>query len=359
MNTQSNNNDKGWQFLNIGISAPAPLMEVFQGIVQTTFEEDAKNTDGIFNSKVEIPMEDESLDELLSVEAYGLHGSFATFLSEIQQYNVDTITFGKEWNHAIFKMLKTAGDFIKGNTDNPQAIKNKIISILKVTENAPILGLMSQITVLWGLVRMLECCGMDENSPHFNDFISLHDWIVIEAGKRMAEFSLKPVNMIFGQEDMERIKPFCDYLYYGTDIGKVANEMALGSINESLPEDSTVNGESVSDCALNNTTKVFQAKAGRPKGKTIKPFKEHLLGSDSENAKTMELLRSMLKGKKGKDVALIIQGAMDAGKITKPSFATLKQAFEVYGNESGYNLYMRESWKIDDNDLAKMREIFL
>lgn len=355
MNNPNHNDEKGWQFLNIGIAAPAHLMKASQEIVETTFEEDAKSADGIFNSKIDIPIKDESLDELLSVEVYGLHGSFATFLSELQQYNVDTITFGKEWNHAIFKMLKIAGDFIKENTNKPQAIKNKIITILKITENIPILGLMSQIAVLWGLVRMLECCGMNDDAPQFSDFISLHDWIVVEAGKKMVEFSLKPVNMIFSQEDMERIKPFCDYLYFGTDIGNVANEMALGSFNSILSDDSAIDDKS----KLSTISKAVQGNAGRPKGKTIKPFSEHLLGTASENEKTTELLRSMLKGKKGKDLATIIQGAMDAGKITKPSFATLKQEFDVCGNESGYNTYMRDSWKIDDSEKEKMSEIFL
>jgi len=361
MTTQNNKEDKGWQFLNIGIAAPECMMPFIQEVVQSTFEKELENTEGIYSSKVDIPIEDEPLDEFLCVEVYGLHGSFSTFYSELQEYKVDKTTFGKDWTHAIFQMLKVIADFIKANTNKPQAIKNKIISILKITEAAPILGLMSQITVLWGLVRMLECCGIDEDSPQYNDFITLHDWLVVEAGKRICDFTIKPVNMIFSNEDMQRVQPFCDYLYYGTDIGKLANEMALDSLKcgEYLADDEVCEIEANDSESPNIISSENVAKAGRPKGKNIVPFQNKLLGTTEEKARTLEILHTLIDGKKGKFVALVILGCMQAGKLDKPSFSQLKAEFNVTGNRRGYEKYMREDWHFSDTEKSDMAGKFL
>lgn len=360
MNPQNNTNEKGWQFLNIGIAAPAPMMQFFQDAVQSTFEKELENADGIFSSKVDIPLEDESLDEFLCVEVYGLHGSFSTFLKELQEYKVDEVTFGKDWTRAIFMMLKVAREYIKDNTDKPQAIKNKIISILKVTESTPILGLISQITTLWGLVRMLDCSAIDEDAPQYADFINLRDWLLQEAANRMCDFSIRPVNMIFSEEDMKRIQPFCDYLYYGTyGVGKLANEVALKSISGDYPVDDEVCENDIADVEVPKAVSSENiAKAGRPKGKSVEPLHNKLLGSEQEKLATMDKLQNMVKGKKGKDLALIILGCIEAKKILKPTFAQLQQELGAIGNESGYNLYMREPWKIDDKDIESMAKEF-
>lgn len=332
MNTQDKKEEKGWQFLNIGIAAPAPMMQFFQDAVQSTFEKELENADGIFSSKVEIPLEDESLDEFLCVEVYGLHGSFSTFLKELREYKVDEVTFGKDWTRAIFMMLKVARDYIKDNTDKPQAIKNKIISILKVSENTPILGLMSQITTLWGLVRMLECSAIDEDSPQYNDFINLRDWLLQEAANRMCDFSIRPVNMIFSEEDMKRIQPFCDYLYYGTyGVGKLANEIALKSLSGDYPVDDDVCKNDIVDVEFPNVVKV-----GRPKSEDV-PFKSLLIGDSEECKKTFDLLESLIKGKKGKTVAMAIQACVEAGKIQMPTFPQIKAQFPYIGTPQAYS----------------------
>lgn len=332
MNPQNNTNEKGWQFLNIGIAAPAPMMQFVQDAVQSTFEKELENADGIFSSKVEIPLEDESLDEFLCVEVYGLHGSFSTFLKELQEYKVDEVTFGKDWTRAIFMMLKVARDYIKDNTDKPQAIKNKIISILKVTENTPILGLISQITTLWGLVRMLECSAIDEDSPQYADFINLHDWLLQEAANRMCDFSIRPVNMIFSEEDMERIQPFCDYLYYGTyGVGKLANEIALKSLSGDYPVDDDVCENDIADVEVPNV-----AKKGRPKSDDV-AFNDLLDGDASERIITRKILHENIDGKIGKDVALVILACVKAGKMRKPTFPQLEKEFGNIGCRQGFH----------------------
>ena len=101
------------------------------------------------------------------------------------------------------------------------------------------------------------------------------------------------------------------------------------------------------------------AKAGRPKGKVVKSFQECFLVADQDREETMRTLESMLDGKRGKDLALIILGCIKAGKISKPSFAQLKQAgFKVVGNESGYNRFMRENWRFKDSEIDEIAKKF-
>lgn len=352
MNPQNNTNEKGWQFLNIGIAGPECLMPYIQDVVQTTFEKELENADGIFSSKVDIPLEDESLDEFLCVEVYGLHGSFSTFLSELKEYKVDEITFGKDWTRAIFMMLKVARDYIKDNTDKPQAIKNKIISILKVTENAQILGLISQITTLWGLVRMLECSAIDEDSPQYNDFVNLRDWLLQEAANRMCDFSIRPVNMIFSEDDMKRIQPFCDYLYYGTDgVGKLANEVALKSLSGDYPVDDDVCENDIADVEVPNAV-----KKGRPKSDDV-TFYDLLIGDDSERKRILKILHEIIDGKKGKAVALAIYSCYKAGKMSKPTFPQVQKEFGEIGNKQGFNKYFDKT-QLGKENVSRMIEKF-
>jgi len=355
MSIQNNKEEKGWQFLNFGIAGPECMMPFIQEAVQTTFEKELEKADGIFSSKVDTPFEDESLDDLLCVEVYGLHGSFSTFFSELREYKVDEITFGKDLARAIFQMLKGIADFIKTNTNKPQAIKNKIISVLKFTENTPILGLVSQITTLWGLVRMLECCGMDEDSPQYNDFITLHDWIVLEAGKRMYKFAQEPVNIIFNDVDMKRIQPFCDYLYYGTDIGRLANEMALGLIDG----DSAVKYDACEEIATDSQTIISNesvAKAGRPKSDDV-AFYDLLIGDDSERKRILKILHGIIDGKKGKAVALAIYACYKAGKMSKPTFPQVQKEFGEIGNKQGFNKYFDKT-ELGEENVKQMMEKF-
>lgn len=108
-----------------------------------------------------------------------------------------------------------------------------------------------------------------------------------------------------------------------------------------LPDTSTEESETKAPVAK-TSSKEELAKAGRPKGKEVKPFESCLLGTKQEQEKTMALLTDMLKGKKGRNLALIVTAAIKVGRIIKPSFNLLEQSFDVKGDKSGYNLYMQE-----------------
>lgn len=53
-----------------------------------------------------------------------------------------------------------------------------------------------------------------------------------------------------------------------------------------------------------------------------------------------KLMNTTQKGKKGKDVALIILAAMLKGWMHKPTFTEVKNEFGDIGSKTGYNKYL-------------------
>lgn len=98
---------------------------------------------------------------------------------------------------------------------------------------------------------------------------------------------------------------------------------------------------------------------GRPKGRQTKPLYDNLTGNDKERQKTLNILRNLITGKKGKEVALIIIGCIRAGKMTKPTFRQLKNEFGEIGHESGYNRYFRDAqFEFTENEIEGISKLF-
>ena len=79
------------------------------------------------------------------------------------------------------------------------------------------------------------------------------------------------------------------------------------------------------------------------KGKPNKSFRECFICEPEEQETILKKLHQVLKGKKGKNVALAIYVCMDKGKIIKPTFGAVKNEFGDIGNPSGYNSYLRDT----------------
>lgn len=77
-------------------------------------------------------------------------------------------------------------------------------------------------------------------------------------------------------------------------------------------------------------------KRGRPKEMLYDRF----LCNDKEQM--LQCLHSLINGRKGRDVALIITACIKEGIMTKPTFKQVSDEFGDIGNVSGYNKYMRE-----------------
>lgn len=74
-------------------------------------------------------------------------------------------------------------------------------------------------------------------------------------------------------------------------------------------------------------------KGGRPKG----TFKDRLI--DDTDGKHLEILKTVIAERKGKDVALVILCAMEFGWLLKPTFSQVEDEFGDIGSRQGYNKY--------------------
>lgn len=100
-----------------------------------------------------------------------------------------------------------------------------------------------------------------------------------------------------------------------------------------------------------NDETTCESHRGRPKGKGTKPFKQNILGDNHEKDRILKILHSLIDGKKGKDVAMVIFAACTANIILKPTFTQVKNEFGNIGNVSGYNKYMRDTHVFTEKEL--------
>ena len=231
-------NGKEWRFCEFGIACvfPTPTDPTdntdpinIAPLIQGMIDHELTNKDGFFCNQYSPQKEDESLDELLCVDAYGMKCSFQPFPSELKAFGI-TDLFGQDLIRCIFQVLREIGQFIKDNTDKPQAIKNHIISMLDVFGNIQIVSAMARITVMRGLEMFyLECSDTIEGygSAEVEDMLM---WVTLEEGKMISEFTILPFELgVLSKELAEHIKPFTDYLY-STEIGKMANDITLSTM---------------------------------------------------------------------------------------------------------------------------------
>ena len=85
-------------------------------------------------------------------------------------------------------------------------------------------------------------------------------------------------------------------------------------------------------------------KPGKPKKKiSFIPVinKEHPVTHQPQDPdRILATLHSLIDGKIGKDVAMVIQAAIMTGKITKPQYSQVASEFGDIGHRSGYDKYM-------------------
>ena len=85
-------------------------------------------------------------------------------------------------------------------------------------------------------------------------------------------------------------------------------------------------------------------KPGKPKKKiSFTPVinKEHPVTHQPQDPdRILATLHSLIDGKIGKDVAMVIQAAIMTGKITKPQYSQVASEFGDIGHRSGYDKYM-------------------
>lgn len=70
-----------------------------------------------------------------------------------------------------------------------------------------------------------------------------------------------------------------------------------------------------------------------------KSIKDYMLVEDGQKDSLLTILHSLIDGKKGKDVALVILVCVQHGLIKKPEHDIMKKTFGEIGAKSGYNSY--------------------
>lgn len=228
-------NGKEWRFYEIGIACVSPTSTIptdiaepinIAPVIQGIIDKELTNKDGFFSYHYSPQKEDVSLDDLLCVDAYGMKCSFQPFLSELKTFGV-TDLFGQDLTKCIFRVLKDIGQFIKDNTDKPQAIKNQITSMLDVFGNIQIISAMARISVMRGLEMFYLECRDTLEGYGVAEVESMLMWVGMEECKMIGSFTIMPFEMgLVSAEVAEHIKPFTDYLY-STEIGKLANDTTL------------------------------------------------------------------------------------------------------------------------------------
>lgn len=209
---------EGWHFEPIEIACSSNLSSVVEGVMA----KDADEGKGLFANVTEIPNEDESLDEFLCVEAYGLKCSFLPFYDELRRFGVvggGNPFLSMELTPGLFAFLKDSASYLKIHTDSPLAVRNKIADMIKRLDGVPHWGLFLQILFLQGLCRLLEGVNINEGDDGYAEGCNLLDWLSERLVEKEVAFCYKP----YGDGDLERLKPLCDYLM-NTDVGRVVQD---------------------------------------------------------------------------------------------------------------------------------------
>lgn len=227
----------GWRFYPINIIASPDL----HNIIAEVLEQDAQKGEGIFSNITEIAeLPDEALDEWFGVEVYNVVCSFQPYHGILSQYGVTGQTLGKEFTRYLFAYLKQVADYIKANTDRPQAVKKQIYEAIKNLDGIKVWGLIFQILTLQGLLFLLENCTLKEGENGYNEAQDLWAWIADLLGKKLVWFTL--TGGIYGDEDKQRLQPLCEYLY-NTEIGRAVQQVVFERDKSDTPDHIKANAD--------------------------------------------------------------------------------------------------------------------
>lgn len=209
---------EGWRFYPIHFIAPQPL----HNIIAEVIAKHAQTGEGLFTNITEIAEQpDPMLDECLCVEVYNVVCSFQPYLDELRRYGVTGTTLGTEFTRYLFKLLKITAEYIKANTDRPEAVKKHIYERVKELDTIPVFGLIFQILILQGLLSLLGNCTLKEGDNGFNEAQALCNWLGDLQIKKIGWFAM--TGAVYGDGDWERLQPLCDFLY-NTEIGRAVQD---------------------------------------------------------------------------------------------------------------------------------------
>jgi hypothetical protein len=77
------------------------------------------------------------------------------------------------------------------------------------------------------------------------------------------------------------------------------------------------------------------------RGRPTEPFASKMI--DDADGEKLKKMHTILKGKKGKDFALIIWACIKKGWCNKPTYTQVKEEFGDIGSSTGYNRYLNNN----------------
>lgn len=325
----------GFYFVPISIIAPKEQASIQQAIKEV-LEADAKAGKGLFTNVTNISKEDEALDTLLCVEAYNCKHSFTKWLDVLKRYNVagkQGAFLDESFTRFLFEQVSGCAKVIKDNTDSPNKVKNSLNDIITMLDALPIWGLFFQILILQGLCTMLESIDINEGQSGFDEAQSLYDWLAEALTHKVMLFSCG----YYGDKDLLTLQPFCEYLCT-TAAGEAVQQWIKAKYYTEQRETAPQQQENpqAGNCK-EEQTEATQKPQNKQRGRKAKPFSSCLLGDEAQKAATLKALHTLLQGKSGKDVVLIVAAGIKAGKITKPTFMAVTNEFGDIGSKQAYN----------------------
>lgn len=216
------NREIGWRFRAPSIIAPEPMAP----IVNDVFASETIEGKGLFANITNIPQEDESEDELLMANAFGVQGSLYAYRNNLEKFGVigNPGFLNDDFRKLLFVALNSAAIFVRDHSDAPAQIKNHIGYILQFFDRVPIWGLFFQILILQGLCEWIGALDIDEGDSGYSEATSVYNWLCEALVRKEMQFCNTP----YGDKNEEHLKPLTDYLY-ATEIGQCVQRILFGN----------------------------------------------------------------------------------------------------------------------------------
>lgn len=295
----------------------------------------------LFFSKARTGKQKAKLEELIIKKTRGfddcvLYGYNSPLLEEIAD-NLASYQEPKERSRYIFELLKPFKEY--GAIMHPvEEVKDREEDVRRETDKEVIAFIQKQIN---GYKERQKKCNEVLSGEHLKEsvgscFCALYGVVVTFANMLDAKLLEMGLNLLWYQKEMGIYIKTCRSVADIADyIG--SPKMALKLIEEVEPKEEVKQIEELQTvpkelCAV--------AKSNRPKGKPNETFKDRLM--DGVEGKRLKKLHSLIDGRIGKGVALVILMATEKGwMINKPTFTQVREEFGDIGDRSGYYKYMK------------------
>ena len=201
-----------WRFVPTHIIVP----EFMSDIINQKLCDDVKNVSGLYSVTTDVLIEDESDDNFLAIEAFGVRSSLEPYYRELQEYKIFETYFNYEDLKKYFlTMLLEIITYISNNTASPNKIRNRISSIIKEFDKLGGIGIIWQILILQGIVRWIENINISKEDYGYKELENLLNWVYKFLMEKLVFYSYYN----WGDKELIYLEPLCNYLY-STEVGK-------------------------------------------------------------------------------------------------------------------------------------------